>query len=76
MSQIRYAIGADEEGDHTFLVIDFDRQVLAIVQENDDGEPPDIVAIPPKAVALMMSLLVPHMDPDSYQLNTEKMSVN
>jgi hypothetical protein len=55
-----YVIGQDEEGDHTFMHLDFDQQIVAIVQTNEDKDEPDVVAIPGVAVQMMARIVQMH----------------
>lgn len=62
-NQITYVIGTDEDGDHTFLVIDPDNNTIALIQahEDEDGED-DVVALPPEAIAIIATVVQRHTD--------------
>lgn len=74
--QITYVIGEDEDGEHTFLVIDPDNQTVALIQAHEHEESQaDVVALPPEVIALIATVVQRHTDPAGL-LTKEQTRVN
>jgi hypothetical protein len=61
-TMLTYVIGEDEDGEHSFLTLNFTNQDVVIIQANDEGEDNDVIILNAAVIEVISKIVQMHTD--------------